>query len=402
MLHVRFLAPAIALTAALMLAPPAAFSQTPREWVDAFWPTAKAAGIKRTVFDAALGNFTPDPDVLKRAATQAEFNMAIWDYMDQMVSDERIAGGKAALASNGDLIASIEKHYGVDRYMVLAIWGIESHYGAVLSNPKLFKNTIPALATLAWSGGRLARFGRQQLVAALRIVQRGDITPAAMTGSWAGAMGQTQFIPTTFETYAVDFDGDGRRNIWTSNADALASTANYLRASGWQSGETWGYEVTVPAAYDITKTGEHPLTWWAAHGVVRANSAAFPRAGDRASLFLPNGRSGPVFLTLPNFRVVKRYNNANSYALAVGHLADRLRGGGDFVGAWPQHEKPLSLDEAKRLQLALTVAGYYDGPVDGDLGSGSRDAVRSFQLSLGINADGVATRDLLQRLESPR
>ncbi len=218
--------------------------------------------------------------------------MAIWDYMDQMVSAERLAAGKAALAANGPLLARIEQRYGVDRYMVLAIWGIESHYGAVLSNPKLFKGTIPSLATLAYSGGRLAKFGRQQLVVALRIIQRGDVTPAAMTGSWAGAMGQTQFIPTTFETYAVDFDGDGRRDIWKSNADALASTANYLRASGWQSGETWGYEVTVPPAYDIGKTGEHPLAWWAAHGVMRASGAAFPRAADKASLYAPNGREG--------------------------------------------------------------------------------------------------------------
>jgi membrane-bound lytic murein transglycosylase B len=212
-------------------------------------------------------------------------------------------------------------------------------------------------------------------------------------------MGQTQFIPTTFETYAVDFDGDGRRNIWTSNADALASTANYLRASGWRSGETWGYEVTVPKTYDLGKTGVHTLAWWAGHGVVRANGAAFPRAGDRATLFLPNGRAGPAFVLLPNFRVVKRYNDANSYALAVSHLADRLRGGYDFVGAWPPHAKPLSPDEAKRLQIALTTAGYYDGPVDGDLGSGSHDAIREFQRTLGVNPDGVPTRDLLLQLE---
>ena len=204
------------------------------------------------------------------------------------------------------------------------------------------------------------------------------------------------------EAYAVDFDGDGHRNIWTSNADALASAANYLRASGWQPGATWGYEVSVPAAYDIKKTSEHALGWWADRGVVRVGGKAFPRKTDKASLYLPNGRAGPAFLILKNFRVIKRYNNANAYALAVGHLSDRLEGGEPFVGQWPEHEKPFSLEEGKRMQVALTTAGYYSGAIDGDLGSGSRDAIRNFQRKLGINPDGVATRDLLQRLESSK
>jgi membrane-bound lytic murein transglycosylase B len=384
--------------AAIIAAP--AEAQTPAQWVAAFWPTAKSAGIKRAVYDQALGNFQPDPDVIKRSNAQAEFNMKIWDYMDQMVSSERISQGQAALAANGKLLAAIEQRYGVDRATVMAVWGIESHYGAVLSNPRLVKRTIPSLATLAYSGGRLAKFGRQQLVSALKILQRGDITLGGMTGSWAGAMGQTQFIPTTFEAYAVDFDGDGRRNIWTSNADALASTANYLKASGWQSGATWGYEVVVPGSYDIKKGGEHTLGYWADQGVVRVGDRAYPRKGDKATLYLPNGRDGPAFLLLKNFRVIKRYNNSNSYALAVGHLADRLRGGMPFVGAWPEHEATLSLDEAKRIQVALMMRGYYDGDVDGDLGSGSREAIRNFQRKLGLTPDGVPSRALLQRLES--
>ena len=398
-MRIRFFASAFALLAALCLAPPVAFSQTPQAWVASFWPQAKAAGIRRPIFDAALGNFQPDPDVLKRASAQAEFNMAIWDYMDQMVSDERLTAGKAALAADASILARVERQYGVDRYIVLAIWGIESHYGAVFSNPRLFKNTIPSLATLAYAGGKLANFGRQQLVAALKIIQRGDITLAGMTGSWAGAMGQTQFIPTTYEAYAVDFDGDGKRNIWTSNADALASTANYLRASGWQSGETWGYEVSVPAGF--SGNGQHPLSWWALHGVSRA-SCAFPRPADRAVLYAPTGAVGPKFLLLANFRVIKRYNNADSYALAVGHLADRLRGGGDFASPWPAHEAPLSQDEAMHLQAELTVAGYYKGPIDGDLGSGSRDAIRDYQRANGENPDGVPRRALLQRLQGAK
>jgi len=399
-LRIRFFAFAALLLAALCLEPQAAFSQTPQAWVASFWLQAKAAGIRRPIFDAALGNFQPDPDVLKRASAQAEFNMAIWDYMDQMVSDERLSAGKAALASDASILARVEKQYGVDRYVVLAIWGIESHYGAVLSNPRLFKNTIPSLATLAYAGGKMATFGRQQLVAALKIIQRGDITLAGMTGSWAGAMGQTQFIPTTYEAYAVDFDGDGKRNIWTSTADALASTANYLRASGWQTGETWGYEVSVPAGF--AGKGQHPVGWWAFHGVKRASGGAFPRPADAAVLYAPSGAVGPKFLLLANFRVIKRYNNADSYALAVGHLADRLRGGGDFATSWPAHEAPLSQDEAMHLQAELTVAGFYNGPIDGDLGSGSRDAIRGYQRAIGQNPDGVPRRALLQRLQGAK
>lgn len=379
-----------------------AAAQSPSQWVAAFWPTARAAGVSQKTYQAALGNFAPDPDILKRAAAQAEFNMPMWAYLDQMVSDERLAKGRAALATYGDLLAKVEKRYGVDRYVVLAIWGIESHYGAVLSNPRLYKQTIPALATLAYSGGRLAKFGRTQLVSALKILQRGDISLAGMTGSWAGAMGQTQFIPTTFEAYAVDFDGDGRRNIWTSTADALASTANYLRISGWRPGETWGYEVKVPAGFQMTRSAAHPVSWWARQGLLRANGAPFPRGGDMATLLTPAApKAGPAFLLLPNFRAIKHYNNANSYALAVGYLADRLRGGGAFVQAWPDRQAPLSDDVAKRLQLALTMAGYYNGPIDGDLGSGTRDAIRSFQRELGMTPDGIPSLTLLEQLEGP-
>ena len=239
-------------------------------------------------------------------------------------------------------------------------------------------------------------------MAALKIVQRGDVAVSAMNGSWAGAMGQTQFIPTTFEAYAVDFDGNGQRNIWTSAADALASAANYLNKSGWQSGKTWGYEVKLPAGFNTRKSSERSLASWMKLGVRRVDGSGFPRPGDTASLYLPNGTNGPVFLTLKNFRVIKRYNSSNSYALAVGNLSDRLRGGGPFVASWPAHEKPFTLEEGKRLQLLLTMHGFYDGDIDGDIGSGSHAAIRDFQRSIGLNPDGVETRDLLQRLEAAR
>jgi membrane-bound lytic murein transglycosylase B len=380
---------------------PAATS-TPAEWVQSFWPAARAAGVSRPVYDAALGNFEPDPDVIKRAVTQAEFNMPIWNYIDMMVSEERINGGKAALAKYGDTLAKIEERYGVDRYIVVAIWGMESLYGTALSNPKLVKNTIRSLATLAYSGGRLAKFARQQLVVALVIVQRGDVTVKGMIGSWAGAMGQTQFIPTTYIAFAVDFEGDGHRNIWTSAPDALASTANYLRKSGWRPDETWGYEVALPADFNLKKSGTHTLADWHKLGIDRVGGKAYPRPGDRASLFLPAGHEGPVFLILGNFQAIKHYNNANSYALAVGHLADRLRGGGPFLTAWPAHEPPLSQEERQKLQLLLTARGFYSGDVDGNIGSGSREAIKNYQLAIGVTPSGVESRGLLEMLETGR
>jgi membrane-bound lytic murein transglycosylase B len=385
----------------LVAATPALAKQTPQQWVQAFWPTAKAAGISRTVFNDALGDFQPDPEVIRKSETQAEFKTKIWDYLDMMVSEERLSEGKEALARYGSTLAKIEARYGVDRYVVAAVWGIESHYGHVLENPKLVTNTIRSLATLAYSGGRFAKFGRQQLVAALKIAQHGDISIGAMMGSWAGAMGQTQFIPTTYNAFAVDFDGDGHRNIWTSVPDALASTANYLKKSGWNSGHTWGYEVVVPAGLD-TRKRVRSLGEWQKLGVTRAGGQGFPRPGDSATLYMPAGRKAPTFLLLANFRVIKRYNNADSYALAVGHLADRLRGGGPFQVEWPGHEPPLSLAERKRVQQILTAKGYYSGDIDGDIGSGSREAIRNFQLAVGVTPDGVGNRALLRRLEAAR
>ncbi len=388
---------AMVVAAAILVPSHESNAKSASEWVRAFWPTAKAAGISRATYQRALGNFTPDPDVLKKASSQAEFNMKIWNYMDQMVSDERISEGRAILGRDRGLLDRIEARYGVDKELVVAIWGMESHYGTVFDRPSLVKNTIRSLATLAQSDGRLAKYGRQQLIAALKIVQRGDVTPEAMTGSWAGAMGHTQFIPTTFEAYGVDFDGDGRRNIWTSEADALASAANYLKASGWRAGETWGYEVVVPKG--VGTSGERTLASWSKRGVRRVGGQPFPRPGDKATLYRPAGTNGPSFLILRNFRVIKRYNNSNSYALAVGHLSDRLHGSGPFVQAWPLHEKPLSQAEREKLQLLLTMLGHYSGDIDGDIGSGSREAIRQYQRSVGLTPDGVESRALLQRLE---
>ena len=397
----RFLTLPAAMLALALLPFEATAATSPSKWVRDFWPTAKSAGVSRSVYDAALGNFTPDPDVMKRAGNQAEFKTEIWDYLDMTVSEERITEGKAALASWGKSLDGIERKYGVDKYIVAAIWGIESHYGAVLENPKIVKGTIRSLATLAYAGGRRAKYGRTQLIAALKIVQRGDVSAKGMLGSWAGAMGHTQFIPTTYNAYAVDFDGDGRRNIWTSPVDARASTGAYLDKMGWQSGKTWGYEVRLAAGFS-TKYAKKSRTLgeWQKLGVTRIGGRAFPRPSDTASLLLPAGRNGPAFLLLKNFSVIKRYNVSTSYALAVGHLADRLRGGGAFATAWPGKEPALTLDERTRVQAHLKTRGLYDGPVDGEIGSGSRLAIADYQKRVGLSPDGVASRKVLQLLEA--
>ena len=399
------LARALALILALFLvvaAAPSAFADAAgQRFVQAFWPTAKKAGISRQVYLSALGNFTPDPEVLAKASNQAEFVRPIWDYLDSAVSEKRIANGKAALVRDSATLAAIEATYGVDRSVVVAVWGMESSYGAVLQNPKIVKNAIRSLATLAAMGGRRAPYGRQQLIAALKIIQHGDVTAHGMTGSWAGAMGHTQFIPTTYQAYAVDFDGDGRRNIWTSEADALASTANYLAKMGWTAGETWGYEVMLPARFDWHLEGRSaPLSMWKKLGIRRVAGRAFPESDKPARLYAPAGADGPVFLLMPNFRVIKRYNNADAYALAVGHLADRLRGSGDFVAGWARAGRPLTEKERSELQAHLSRRGLYNGTIDGKLGDETRVAIRSYQEQAGQVPDGFASTALLEQLRA--
>ena len=396
----RSLSAAIAALAAIVLAAaPARADVASDRWVQEFWSQAQAAGISYEVYWSALGGFEPDPSVVPSAQNQPEFVRPIWDYLDSAVSGSRITNGQAQIAQWGPLLAQLEAHYGVNRYVILAIWGMESSYGAVLDNTNVVKSTIRSLATLAYMGGSRQRYGRTQLLAALGILQRGDISMGGMTGSWAGAMGHTQFIPTTFEAYAVDWDGDGRRDIWSSPVDALASTAAYLAAMGWDEGKTWGYEVVLPASFDFEHNGsERTLAEWGQYGIVRANGIGFPRPDDDAKLWVPAGANGPAFLLLDNFRVIKRYNNADSYALAVGHLADQLQGFGTFRQAWPREERPLGESERFELQQLLANRGLYGGAIDAIVGRGTRTAIRSFQSQAGVVADGYASDLLLRRL----
>jgi membrane-bound lytic murein transglycosylase B len=341
--------------------------------------------------------------VLEKASAQPEFVTPIWEYVERRVSDTRIETGRAMLSRYADLLGRIEATYGVDRHILVAIWGMESSYGDALDDTKIIKSVVRSLATLAYADPRRGRFGRQQLIAALRILQRGDVSVAGLTGSWAGAMGHTQFIPTTYDAYAVDFDGDGRRDLWNSEADALASAANYLRVSGWVSGKTWGYEVVLPQGFDYQladSEAEMTLSQWDRLGVRRVRAEGYPRPEDNAVLLAPAGASGPAFLMLRNHYVIKRYNNATSYALAVGHLADRLRGGDRFAQTWPESDRPLSRDESAELQQHLARYGFYDGAIDGELGPRSKAAIRAYQMRVGMVADGFAGVRLLETLRS--
>jgi peptidoglycan lytic transglycosylase B len=380
-----------------------AVAASPSQWVKDFWPTAKSAGVSRKTYNAALGNFTPDPEVMEKSSNQAEFNQEIWEYLHNTVTESRIVEGRQLLGTYSSLLDQIERRYGVDRYTVMAVWAMESTYGAVFEKPDKVKGTIRSLATLAYQGGRLAKYGRQQLVAALKILDRGDVTLSGMVGSWAGAMGHTQFIPTTYQAYAVDFDGDGRRNIWTSIPDALASTASYLNKMGWRSGETWGYEVVLPRGFNYQAASKKPrsLSQWERAGVKRVNGRPFPRGGDSATLFAPAGAKGPAFVLIKNFSVIKRYNNASAYALAVGHLSDRLHGYDAFVGQWPWAEPPLSESEKTQLQELLSARGYYDGEIDGNIGSGSRAAISAYRQAVGLSED-AGLQKILQLLQSGR
>ena len=365
-------------------------------WVASLWDEARKAGVSRETFRRAFEGVTPEEEVIQAAETQPEFVRPIWDYLDRAVSETRIADGKAQLAAIARNLDAIEKTYGVDRHIVVAIWGMESAYGVSKGD----RSVIQALATLAYQGSR-RDYGKAQLIAALQILQRGDITPEAMRGSWAGAMGHTQFIPTTYNVHAVDHDGDGRRDIWNTPADALASAANYLRKSGWVPGEAWGYEVVLPKGFDFANARSSvrmPIAEWLALGISRADGRKFDAWATEGSILLPAGAQGPAFLVFRNFRAILRYNNATAYALGVGHLADRLRGEGPLVAAWPRNDLPLTSAQRRELQERLAAKGFYKGGVDGLIGSGTQDAIRSYQHRLGLEPDGYPSAGFLERL----
>ncbi|MBX9913381.1 MAG: lytic murein transglycosylase [Pseudomonadaceae bacterium] len=370
-------------------------AQSFAQWLAQFRQQALAAGIQAEVFDRAFAGISPDPAVVKADTSQPEFTRPVWEYLDSAISTTRVRRGQALLNEHASTLSAIEQRYGVDRQVLVAIWGMESSFGQFMGD----KSVIRSLASLAYEGRRPA-FAQSQLLAALEILQHGDVQTAQLLGSWAGAMGQTQFIPTTYNHYAVDFDGDGRRDIWSSPADALASAANYLHSSGWQQGQPWGMEVALPEGFDYALADEQirkPLSEWRALGV---KNLPLNFAEARASLLLPAGHRGPAFLVLDNFRAILKYNNSTSYALAVSLLSERLLGGGQVIGKWPRDELPLSRAQRIVLQEQLSAKGFDTGGVDGIVGANSRKAIRRYQQSLGWPADGYPNQALLQKLIS--
>jgi lytic murein transglycosylase len=328
--------------------------------------------------------------------TQPEFTKAFWDYLDILVTDARIQKGRQILAQHRATFDAVEKAYGVDRHYVTAIWGIESNFGTSGGERPVIRST----ATLACVGRRQDYF-REEFLSTLEILHRGDLKPAQLKGSWAGAFGPTQFMPTAFKRYAVDFDGDGRRDVVDSVVDLIASTANNLKKDGWAAGQTWGYEVVVPKGFNYLladRSKQLTMREWEQLGLRRANGLPFARPEDKAFLMVPAGQQGPGFLMLHNFRVIMKYNPAEAYALAIGHLADRLRGGPAFVQAWPRHERVLSLTERRELQQWLANRGFDIGEVTGRLGPKTRAAIRDFQSTAGLTPDGFASAAVLDHL----
>jgi membrane-bound lytic murein transglycosylase B len=384
--------------ALLMPAAPAFADAGFQRWVASFRATAVKNGVSGSIYDRAFRGITDaDPEVLEKASHQAEFSAPAWDYFDNRVQEHSIAVGREMARKWKPWLDRIEAKYGVDRYVLLAIWSMESNYGEILKRDDVMRSVVRSLATLGYADKRRSKYARTQLIAALKILQTGDIDESHLQGSWAGAMGHTQFIPTSYQAYAVDMDGNGRRDIWNSVPDALATAANLLRKNGWRTGETWGYEVTLPEGRKFPG-GSLSLAKWRSLGVTRARDKPFPDTTMKASLKALDGRDGPVFLMTRNFFVIKRYNNADKYALAVGLLADEIAGYGGLVQDWSRPFTKLTFEETQVLQQRLSEYGYYDGKFDGKIGEGSKAAIMAFQAKAGLTQDGHPSMEVLKWL----
>ncbi|MER9640282.1 lytic murein transglycosylase [Mesorhizobium sp. M0239] len=388
---------AASLSLALLMPGPAFADAGFRQWVAGFRATAVQSGVSGALYDQAFRNIRDiDPVVLEKARTQPEFTAPAWDYFDNRVHDQSVAVGQQMARKWKPWLDRIEARFGVNRYILLAIWSMESNYGEILKRDDIMRNVVRSLATLAYADPKRAKFARTQLVAALKILQTGDIDESHLSGSWAGAMGHTQFIPTSYLHYAVDMDGNGKRDIWNSIPDALATSANLLKKNGWQAGKTWGYEVALPAGK--LSAGSKTLSQWQALGVVRANGKPFKNGSDKATLKVPDGRNGPAFLMIKNFTVIKAYNNADKYALAVGLLADEIAGSSGLVQDWKRPFTKLTFEERQELQQRLSQHGLYDGKFDGKIGDGSKSAILAFQAKAGLTQDGYPSMEVLKWL----
>lgn len=368
-------------------------------FIQSLWPKAKASGISRDVFDRAFAGITePDPTVLKLANDQPEFTSTTSQYLGKAVTQIRIDSGQSMKSSQADLLAAIEKRYKVDRAVLLAIWGMESNFG----RDKGQMSVMRSLATLLYSGRR-KDYARNQYIAALKILQSGIVSADNFTGSWAGAMGHTQFVPTSYLSFAVDWTGDGKRDIWNSSQDALASTANYLAKAGWRNDRPWGWEVQLPAKFDralIGRSNWRSVAEWAKLGLKPARGGNFGAVKADAFVMVPQGVQGPAFLVTRNFMAIMDYNQSHSYALAVGHLADRIKGGQPFAGSWPNVEYELTFNQRVEIQTLLYRRGFDPGGTDGRFGARTYEAILGFQHKTGLRLDGTPTVALLERLRA--
>ena len=369
-----------------------------KDWIARFRERAISAGIGADVYDEAMKTARYDTEVIRRDRNQSEFTKTIWEYLKTATSDQRIDNGKKALESQRAALEQIEQAYGVEKEVVTAIWGLESAYGTFRGSD----NVLSSLATLAYDGRR-REFFEAELLDALRILQAGDTTPAQLTGSWAGAMGHTQFMPSSFQLYAVDFTKDGKRDIWGNDPrDALASTAAYLKHFGWSKGQPWGVEVTLPSGFDYLLADRKMLKTaaeWGAMGVVDTSGAVVPDHG-LTSILLPGGAEGAAFMIFSNFEVIERYNTADAYVIGVGHLADRIAGGAPIQQGWPEQDRALTYDERIELQTRLTALGFDTVKIDAKIGPLTINAVREFQTANDLLADGYASPRLLDRIRA--
>ena len=359
---------------------------------------AMTSGVNGSTYDRYTQNLTPDYSVIEKLNYQPEFSTPIWDYLSGLVDEERVQLGRQKLAQHRDVLNRVAATYGVPAETVVAVWGVESNFGDISGSYPL----LQALGTLSCEGRRQSFF-RGEFFTTMRILQRGDLTEQQMKGSWAGAFGHTQFMPSTYEELAVDFDGDGRRDLVSSTTDALASTANFLKKRGWQTGMPWGFEVRIPEGMSINGEGRRnkkSLSSWVSRGVVRADGSPLIQGNlsdsSSAGLMAPAGANGPVFLVFKNFDAIYSYNAAESYALAIAHLSDRLQGQGGFSKAWPTDDAGTSRAERREIQQFLLNKGYDIGTADGLIGDKTRQAIRQEQIRLGLSPTGRAGQQILR------
>ena len=366
-------------------------------WLADFRVRALAAGLSPQLLDRELSGVTPDPKVISLDSRQPEFSKPVGAYINGVISDDRVAVGRRKRDELA-FLPTIEARYGVPRDILLAVWAMESAFGQLQGN----FDVVRSMVSLAADGRRRA-WAEGELIAALKIIDSGEVSRAQLKGSWAGAMGQTQFIPSSYRATAVDFDGDGKRDIWGSDADSLASAANLLARGGWKPGVGWAKEVILPQGFDysVTEVEKQIPAWWEARGVRRADGLPWTAqdAAQPAMLILPSGAAGPAFLALPNHFAIRTYNNSTSYALGIGLLADRFGGGGPLVTPWPV-ETPLALADRMAAQIALARVGFNPGPADGVIGAGTRKALRAWQQSNQLPADGYLSNDMVARLKA--